>query len=74
MAEKLRWRVAVLMDKLAGQCWSRLVSWVLSDRKERNEWYLRERLPWRPIDRVCREDLARVGCCYCGKLRRDGAR
>jgi hypothetical protein len=62
MAERLRWRLATLMDKLAGQCWADLVSWVLGDRG---------RLPWQPVSPVCRRDLARVGCCYCGKLRRE---
>jgi hypothetical protein len=61
------------VNRLPGQCWANLVSWVLADRRERREWYARERLPWRPIDRWCRSDLDRVGCCYCGKLRKDGA-
>lgn len=72
-AERMKWRMAGLIDRLPGQCWSGLVDWVLADRRERREWYLRERLPWRPISgSVCREDLDRVGSCYCGKLRRGG--
>jgi hypothetical protein len=69
LIEKLRWRIVALFNRLPGQCWADLVSWVLAGRRERREWYLRERLPWRPIQDVCRKDLARVGCCYCGKLR-----
>ncbi|GAA4681236.1 hypothetical protein Prum_052050 [Phytohabitans rumicis] len=73
--ERLRWWIANLVNKLGGQCWADLVSWVLAERAERREWYRRERLPWRPISSVCREDLARTGCCYCGKLRDgDGGR
>lgn len=68
MMEKLRWRIVALVNRLPGQCWADLVSWVLADRAERRWWYLRERLPWRPIPDQCRADLARVGCCYCGKL------
>ena len=69
LIEKARWWVAVQANRLPGQCWANLVSWVLAGRRERREWYLRERLPWRPIDRVCRGDQARTGFCYCGKLR-----
>lgn len=70
MPERLRWWIANLIVKLPNQCWADLVSWVLADRRERREWYARERLPWRPIQPQCRADLARVGCCYCGRLRR----
>jgi hypothetical protein len=69
LRERLRWWLAVQINKLPGQCWANLVSWALAGRNERRERYLRERLPWRRIDNVCRSDLARVGCCYCGTLR-----
>lgn len=69
LPEKLRWRIVAVVNRLPGQCWADLVGWVLAGRRERREWYLRERLPWRPIQPNCREDLGRVGCCYCGTLR-----
>jgi hypothetical protein len=65
--ERAKWRVAVIVDRLPGQCWADLVSWVLDSKHSRDEG-LRARLPWRPIQQGCRDDLARVGCCYCGKL------
>jgi hypothetical protein len=59
---KRRWRIADLMNRLPGQCWADLVGWVLGDAPERS------RLPWRPISSMCRQDAARTGCCYCGKI------
>lgn len=69
MIERLRWRYAALLNKLPGTCWADLVSWVLDDRRERRERSWRERLGWTTQRHHCRADLARVGCCYCGKLR-----
>lgn len=64
--EKLRWRIAWLLDKLPGQCWADLVSWVLRDRRDRRDYPIG---PWSPMGPSCRNDLARSGACYCGKLR-----
>lgn len=64
MPEWLRWRIADLLNKLPGQCWTELVCWVQRDRHEG----LRSRLPWRPVTPTCRSD-ALDGACYCGKLR-----
>lgn len=64
--ERLKWRIATLANRLPGQCWADLVSWVLDSKRTRDPG-LRARLPWRPI-RSCRTDLARTGACYCGKL------
>lgn len=72
--ERLRWQIVYLVEKLLpGQCWSRLVDWVLFDPADRR-WGMRRGLPFRRIEAQCRADAARVGCCYCGKLRRDGPR
>lgn len=60
LPERLRWRIATVLNKLPNQCWANLVSWALGDRGYR---------PWQPIDSVCRKDVARQGACYCGKLR-----
>lgn len=68
MREKVRWWIARQINRLSGQCWADLVSWVLADKRGRRDWLWRERLPW-TNQRQCRKDLARVGCCYCGKLR-----
>jgi hypothetical protein len=69
--EKLRWRIVHVVDKLPGQCWSRLADWA-------GRWFdpdpdsrLPYGLPWRPQDWMCRQDAARCGACYCGKLRRE---
>lgn len=63
----LRWRIATLIDKLPGQCWADLCSWALHDRRDDPGY--RWASPWSPIGPSCRNDLARVGSCYCGKLR-----
>lgn len=69
-AERLRWRIAGIVNRLPGQCWSRLVDWVLFEPEPDGEPEDRRRgLPWRPIDAVCRRDAARCGACYCGKFR-----
>lgn len=57
--DRLRWRIAALVEKLPGQCWSGLADWQLGTR----------RFPWAPISDMCRRDLERCGACYCGKLR-----
>lgn len=62
--ETRRFAAAGLVDKIPGQCWSQLVDWVLTE--EPKEF---PRLPWAPQSDVCRTDVARVGSCYCGKLR-----
>ncbi|QJY46684.1 hypothetical protein [Pseudonocardia broussonetiae] len=65
--ERLRWRIVRLVDKLPGQCWSELADWA-------GRWFAGDDpdeqygLPWRPQGWMCREDAARVGSCYCGKL------
>lgn len=74
-----RWRIARTMDRLPGQCWADLVSWMqYSDHDAYgDEWWarLRGRLPWRPQARIgrtpgsCADDAARCGICYCGKVR-----
>jgi hypothetical protein len=71
MRLKIRWLIADLLNRLPGQCWGDLVTWALetpSARKRRGN----ARHPWRPVTRICRNDLAqsRDGACYCGKLRR----
>jgi hypothetical protein len=57
MTEKLRWRIADLMDRLPGQCWADLASWALyGPRKVARDG--ESRLPWRPITAMCRRDAA----------------
>jgi hypothetical protein len=69
--ESLRWRVAKLMDKVPGQCWSSLADWA-GDWKDYDRDN-RRGLPWRPQDWACRRDAQRVGSCYCNKLQCDDA-
>lgn len=68
LRERIRFRIANLVDKLPGQCWADLVGWVYRDNRDDPDW--RSEIPWRPIGYTCRTDLARNGACYCGKLRR----
>lgn len=65
--ERLRWRIAELLNRLPGQCWSGLVDWVLYIWRDDPD--LRTAIPWRPIGDMCRRDFAQCGSCYCGKLR-----
>lgn len=58
-----RWKVAGLLNRLPGMCWSQLVDWVLGTVR------LRET---RQSD-VCRSDAARCGTCYCGTIDPAGA-
>lgn len=71
-----RWRVATLMDKLPGQCWSDLVEWALRRHEDDPDtpWNdLRRRVPWRVQDRStsygCHADARLNGACYCAKVR-----
>lgn len=61
--ERMRWRVARLLNRLPSQCWTGLATWALGDGR----W------PWAPQGGVCREDADRCGACYCGKLRAEPA-
>jgi hypothetical protein len=62
LRDRLRWRIATLIDRWARprQCWADLADWPLGAR----------RVPWAPTRQGCRDDVARCGTCYCGKLRR----
>lgn len=69
MAERLRWKIVDLVDRLLpGQCWTDLVCWAMAEREDRAD----RRLPWHPMSRQCREDMVNVGCCYCGAMRQPG--
>lgn len=61
-AERTRWRIADLLNRLPGQCWADLATWALYGPEPGRRW------PWAPNTPGCREDAARTGCCYCGKL------
>lgn len=65
MPERIRWKIAYLVNRLRGQCWADLVSWVLDGPRLRKD--AGGRLPWRPITETCQADKTRD--CYCGKLR-----
>lgn len=64
MRERLRWRIAELLNRLPGQCWADLVSWA-----QGSAFYKR---PWQPRSPGCTDGAVRQGRCYCGKLGRDG--
>ena len=77
--EGLRYNIAFTLDRLPGQCWADLVSWVQHSDLDSygDEWWarLRGRLPWRPRARTgripgsCVADAIDCGVCYCGKVR-----
>lgn len=69
--KRWRWRIAQLMDKVPGQCWSSLADWA-GDWKDYDQDNPRG-LPWRPQTDGCRRDAQRVGSCYCNKLQCDAA-
>lgn len=61
-----RWRVAILLNRLPGQCWADLIEWCLpwTSRAEMTR-SLRS-----PVSRRCIDDAAQSGegRCYCGKV------
>lgn len=64
--ERARWRIANRLDRLPGQCWANLALWALHASWDRDDhpW-------WRPLSstsRMCQQDAARCGTCWCGKL------
>lgn len=71
LPERLRWRIVGLVNKLPGQCWSDLCDWAGGWKNDDPDgfagfpWWA----PWRPDQSGCRDDMARCGACYCGKLR-----
>ena len=62
--EGLRHRIALTLNRLPGQCWPELATWAMYGPSDQDR-----ALPWAPVSPLCREDAARVGCCWCGKLR-----
>lgn len=61
MSPRTRLRIARLLDRLPGQCWTDLVWWYTSpDRPVRKAWS--------PINGACRADARAAGRCYCNKI------
>jgi hypothetical protein len=73
MGEKLRWKIADLVNRVfhRRQCWADLVTWAMHDRKRDPGAGLAYNLPWRPIEETCFKDAERAGRCYCGKVGSD---
>lgn len=71
LIERVKWRIAELLNLSRRQCWTDLVSWVLYRWKNDPDW--RSLNPWSPIGESCRRDAAACGRCYCGKLASDGS-
>jgi len=63
----LRWRIAALLNRLPGQCWTGLVMWANNGRDRRNGDPL---FPLRPITWACRKDAESNGACWCNKVQR----
>lgn len=67
-----RWRVAQVVDKLPGQCWSDLVEWALRRHEDDPDtpWNdLTRRVPMRRQGEGCFDGARRNGACYCAKVR-----
>lgn len=62
LRDRIRWRIAILINRLPGQCWADLCDWALRYRSR----------PWSPMTRMCRDGVRECGSCYCGKLRSPG--
>lgn len=61
MSPRTRLRIARLLDRLPGQCWTDLVGWYTTpDRPVREAWS--------PINGACRSDARAAGRCYCNKI------
>lgn len=61
MTPRTRQRIARLLDRLPGQCWTDLVWWYTTpDRPVREAWS--------PINGACRADARAAGRCYCNKI------
>lgn len=64
-----RWKIASLVNRLPGACWSQLVDWIYAVDWPEDEREGKELRHWRQSE-TCRADAERCGTCYCGKLRR----
>lgn len=62
--ERLRWNLADALNRLPGLCWAELATWAAYGPSDKDR-----ALPWPADTGLCREDAARTGCCWCGKLR-----
>lgn len=62
-AEKIRWRIAYLIDRFTRQCWADLVSWARGDKRGIPAF----------SSKTCRAEVSTIGRCYCGKFRRTDA-
>ena len=62
-----RWRLALRINRLPGQCWTDPVSWALP-------WAPGPRLPWAPVTPRCTASAASdpEWRCYCGQVGADG--
>lgn len=60
-AERVRWKIARLADRLPGMCWADLVTWVV--------WREPKSLSGCRVSHACQGDREANGICYCGKLR-----
>ncbi len=65
-----RWWVAERVDRLPGQCWSRLVDWAMRLDHEDLPLVDRLRLPWRTQGQRCEDSAREYGACYCSKVMR----
>jgi hypothetical protein len=70
--EKLRFKIAFLLDKRKDTCWADLVSWAMGIS---GDYTIRDHIPpkiggskWYIGVRRCRQEARQCGSCYCGKF------
>ncbi|NNV07163.1 hypothetical protein ETC03_12310 [Geobacillus sp. MMMUD3] len=68
--EKLRFKIAFLLDKRKDTCWTDLAMWAMGF-----DYELRDCIPpkiggskWYTGVRRCRQEARQCGSCYCGKF------
>jgi hypothetical protein len=64
LPERMRWSLVYTLNRLQRLCWAELATWALYGPSDKDR-----ALPWPADTQLCREDAARCGSCWCGKLR-----
>lgn len=64
--QRLRWSIAYALNRVPWLCWAELATWALYGPSDKDRALP---MPWPADTGLCRADAARIGCCWCGKLR-----
>lgn len=70
--EKMRFKIAVILDKRKDTCWADLAMWAINIT---GDYKLRDYIPpkiggtkWYTGVSICRQEARQCGSCYCGKF------